>query len=1033
MIVKNKGWSLKKGTIAIVVLICICIFGKGYIIVKAQNGEDYGTVVESGKCGATEIDNLIWTVYEKDSNYTLVISGTGAMRAYSCPHAAPWSQYPNSRLIIQKGITEIGAYAFAENWELEGNLIIPTGVRKVGQRAFLDCSELTGNLTIPSSVITIEDAAFAGCRGLTGDLIIPSSVTQIGDAAFSGCTGLDGTLTIQSGMTRIGGLAFLDCRNLKGNLIIPDGITEIDSDTFYGCSGFTGKLVIPESVKVIGSGAFERCSGLTGKLVIPSGVTEIWDWAFKGCSRLTGNVVLQENVRVVNQEAFYGTDGIKEITIYNKNCEIGIGAFAKEKEVSSGHYQYIEGGKIIYGYTNSTAQKYASIYGIEFRKCDKEANIKNLKNANISLSQTSYKFNGNKQTPSVKVTYDGKKLTSGSDYAVTYKNNRYVGTAEVQIKGTGSYTGTVTKKFKIVSPGSVTIKFDKNTKSSAAKVSKSSIKVSRGMQYGKLPTATLKGYKFAGWYTGKKNGKKIESKSYVENNPAKTLYAGWKRVTYKIQYNCDGGKNVKANPASYTIASKKITLQEPSRTGYIFAGWYNAKGKKVSAIPAGSTGDITLKAKWTPIKYKVSFKNSNIRFEKAMSDMTMIYGKKYTLPKNSYKSQNKNMVFVGWNTRKDGKGTAFQNQEKVWNLTAKNNGTVILYAQFANKNICYSIRYNLDGGNWSGTKGKTSYTCTDKKYILPKPVKTGYTFVGWKDAEGNVVTNMPQSSIGNKRFTAKWKANEYTIKYNVNGGTGSLKDMKCVYDRTCTISSCPFEKKNCKFINWNTMADGTGTAYQAGQQTQNVGTSGIITLYAQWKTINRIEDIQFTGRNLILNPSNADPYNYTNSDEVADKLTDIFRGNTGLTTADKKMVNVALGTSNVPDNGVMLYACNRTNSGTSCWIYAHSVYYTLYGEAIGVGGGPYNRSYIVPGVHGIRNLNYEILNGAGVRKTVGAYIRTDTHSMILLGYNKTGIAILEGNADGAGLVRISNYSWSAFNSAIMKNGKKYINFIIQPK
>lgn len=730
----------------------------------------------------------------------------------------------------------------------------------------------------------------------------------------------------------------------------------------------------------------------------------------------------------------YGTDysGTGKHNYYTRCTSSYMGLWNPPIEVTdAGKFRSVDMANCGKGVRPYIALNEAKALEVERKK--EESKTKDLQNANISLSQTSYKFNGNKQTPSVKVTYDGKKLTSGSDYTVTYKNNRYVGTAEVQIKGTGSYTGTVTKKFKIVSPGSVNIKFDKNTKSRTAKVSKSSIKVSRGMQYGKLPTATLKGYKFAGWYTAKKNGKKIESKSYVENNPAKTLYAGWKRVTYKIQYNCDGGKNVKANPASYTIASKKITLQKPSRTGYIFAGWYNAKGKKVSAIPSASTGDITLKAKWTPIKYKVSFKNSNTRFEKAMSDVTMVYGKKYTLPKNSYKSQNKNMVFVGWNTRKDGKGTAFQNQEKVWDLTAKNNGTVILYAQFANKNICYSIRYNLDGGNWSGTKGKTSYTCTDKKYTLPKPVKTGYTFVGWKDAEGNAVTNIPQGSIGHKKFTAKWKANEYTIKYNVNGGTGSLKDMKCVYDRTCTISSCPFEKKNCKFINWNTMADGTGTAYQAGQQTQNVGTSGIITLYAQWKTINRIEDIQFTGRNLILNPSNADPYNYTNSDEVADKLTDIFRGNTGLTTADKKMVNVALGTSNVPDNGVMLYACNRTNSGTSCWIYAHSVYYTLYGEAIGVGGGPYNRSYIVPGVHGIRNLNYEILNGAGVRKTVGAYIRTDTHSMILLGYNKTGIAILEGNADGAGLVRISNYSWSYFNSAIMKNGEKYIDFIIQPK
>ena len=485
----------------------------------------------------------------------------------------------------------------------------------------------------------------------------------------------------------------------------------------------------------------------------------------------------------------------------------------------------------------------------EVERKKEESKIKNLQKANISLSQTSYKFNGNKQTPSVKVTYDGKKLTSGSDYTVTYKNNRYVGTAEVQIKGTGSYTGTVTKKFKIVSPGSVTIKFDKNTKSSAAKVSKSSIKVSRGMQYGKLPTATLKGYKFAGWYTAKKNGKKIESKSYVENNPAKTLYAGWKRVTYKIQYNCDGGKNAKVNPTSYTIASKKITLQEPSRTGYSFSGWYNAKGKKVSTIPAGSTGDITLKAKWTPIKYKVSFKNSNIRFEKAMSDMTMIYGKKYTLPKNSYKSQNKNMVFVGWNTRKDGKGTAFQNQEKVWNLTAKNNGTVILYAQFANKK--YSINYNLAGGSWNGTKGKTSYTYIDKKYTLPKPVKTGYTFVGWKDAEGNAVTNIPQGSIGHKKFTAKWKPITYTIQYDSNDGSGKKESMNCQYGKEYFINASKFTSG--EVYTWNTKKDGSGYSFSVGEKVSNLTdkNNDVIILYAQWI------DSNITCKEFISNTSHA--------------------------------------------------------------------------------------------------------------------------------------------------------------------------------
>lgn len=301
----------------------------------------------------------------------------------------------------------------------------------------------------------------------------------------------------------------------------------------------------------------------------------------------------------------------------------------------------------------------------------------NISKAVCTLGTTTYKYNGNKRTPSVKVTYNGKKLKSGSDYTVVYKNNRYVGTAEVQIKGTGSYTGTVTKKFKIVSPGSVTIKFDKNTKSSAAKVSKSSIKVSRGMQYGKLPTATLKGYKFAGWYTAKKNGKKIESKSYVENNPAKTLYAGWKRVTYKIQYNCDGGKNAKANPTSYTIASKKITLQGPSRTGYSFSGWYNAKGKKISAIPAGSTGDITLKAKWTPIKYIIRF-NGNSSTNGRMSDVSVKYGEKRTLPDNKYRKNG--YTFLYWNAKVDGKTKKLNNREKVSNLASKNNAVITLTA-----------------------------------------------------------------------------------------------------------------------------------------------------------------------------------------------------------------------------------------------------------------------------------------------------------------------------------------------------------------
>ena len=81
------------------------------------------------------------------------------------------------------------------------------------------------------------------------------------------------------------------------------------------------------------------------------------------------------------------------------------------------------------------------------------------------------------------------------------------------------------------------------------------------------------------------------------------MYARWKKNTYKIKYDCGKGKNAKANPATYTVTSKKITLRKPTRKGYTFVGWYNTKGKRVKVIPSGSTGNITLKAKWKAVKH----------------------------------------------------------------------------------------------------------------------------------------------------------------------------------------------------------------------------------------------------------------------------------------------------------------------------------------------------------------------------------------------------------------------------------------------
>ena len=67
----------------------------------------------------------------------------------------------------------------------------------------------------------------------------------------------------------------------------------------------------------------------------------------------------------------------------------------------------------------------------------------------VTLSPASYTYNGKERKPAVTVTSGTTPLTSGTDYTVTYTNNKNAGTATVTVTGKGSYTGTNSKTFKI--------------------------------------------------------------------------------------------------------------------------------------------------------------------------------------------------------------------------------------------------------------------------------------------------------------------------------------------------------------------------------------------------------------------------------------------------------------------------------------------------------------------------------------------------------------------------------------------------------
>lgn len=89
-------------------------------------------------------------------------------------------------------------------------------------------------------------------------------------------------------------------------------------------------------------------------------------------------------------------------------------------------------------------------------------------------------------------------------------------------------------------------------------------------------------------------------KSFAKVTSDITVNAVWTPIQYRITYVLDGGVNAAGNPAGYTVESGTVTLQDPTREGFVFQGWYSDESfeNKVSSIQALTDGDITLYAKW---------------------------------------------------------------------------------------------------------------------------------------------------------------------------------------------------------------------------------------------------------------------------------------------------------------------------------------------------------------------------------------------------------------------------------------------------
>ena len=269
------------------------------------NGKDVLAATAENSCGKS----ATWTY--NASKKTLTISGKGMIY-----RPEDWDELEINKIVVGKGITEIGSYTFYnQNNVTEINL--PETVTIIGDFAFANCYKLK-KINIPKSLTSIGNSVFSDCKKLKS-VSLPDTVTQMGDSIFSGCKVLE-SVKLPKNIKEIPSWTFRGCKNLT-KFKISSNIEKIGYEAFSR-TGLT-KVTVPDTVKEMEGNIFSYCPDL---------VSATWNYktvtyrAFAGCGNLT-KIVLGAKVSEINSDAFSGV-GFKTYRIPETVTKVGSYAFS---------------------------------------------------------------------------------------------------------------------------------------------------------------------------------------------------------------------------------------------------------------------------------------------------------------------------------------------------------------------------------------------------------------------------------------------------------------------------------------------------------------------------------------------------------------------------------------------------------------------------------------------------------------------------------------------------------------------------------
>ncbi len=315
-----------------------------------------------------------------------------------------------------------------------------------------------------------------------------------------------------------------------------------------------------------------------------------------------------------------------------------------------------------------------------------------------------------------------------------------------------------------------------------------------------LPVLSKDGYEFKGWKDG--NVSYAPGASFTMPAGEADLEAIWEEIPadpeeYTYTYSWTGdipASAVRPEGAKVPVGTTVTVADAPVIDGYTFSGWkYNGKLTESFVMPGN---DVTITGEWTknPVpatKYELKVDANGGAFANGEKVYTaqLEEGQTVTLPAGpTYEG----FKFIGW---VDGEGNA----TSIPGTMPAN--AVSIKAEWSE---LYDITFNVDD--------KLYETVTDAGVEgdpLPvpekgEPEKDGFTFGGWADEDGNIVTTIPD---GNTVLDAVWVPVDptlYTIKYY--DGTTLLKTEQ--YEAGKDIAEfSPEDKKGYTFNGWKDMPE----------------------------------------------------------------------------------------------------------------------------------------------------------------------------------------------------------------------------------